>query len=49
MKVLQINCSNNGSTGNIMHLIADGISDRGDKNVICYSVGFQPEKIYNEH
>lgn len=49
MKLLQINCSNKGSTGNIMHLIADGIIARGDKSVICYSFGSEPDKKYNEH
>lgn len=49
MKLLQINCSNKGSTGNIMHSIADGIIARGDKNVICYSFGSVPNVKYNEH
>lgn len=49
MKVLQINCSNKGSTGNIMHSIADGIIARGDENVICYSFGSAPNRKYNEH
>ena len=49
MRVLQFNCTNQGSVGKIMSSIEHYLLERGDSSSICHSIGDQTDSSQNRY